>query len=980
MDRERWEQAQRIFAGALELPESERDAHLGRECGDDQALRDEVRSLLDADTDEHSLLDAGAAKAADELGMLDEPSRAGQRIGPWKLAEPIGRGGMGSVYLAERADGEFEQQVALKLIKRGMDSEEILGRFRGERQILAHLDHPNIARFLDGGLSDDGLPWFTMEHVDGAPIDVYCDERSLSVDERLDLFGQVCRAVAYAQQNLVVHRDLKPSNILVTQDGTPKLLDFGIAKLLDDDGGGAPLAPGAGAMTRTGHRIMTPGYAAPEQVRGEAVTTATDVYSLGVVLYELLTGQRPYIPDDDTPGALERAICETDPPKPSTAVSRPGPAARPPSRDETTTTPERAGVTRRARPAQLSRKLSGDLDNIVLMALRKEPERRYGSAQQFLEDIERYRTGRPVTARADTVSYRMQKFLRRNRAGVATTAGVAALVIALVVFYTGQLARERDRARLEAEKAQSVADFLTGLFEVADPSESLGETITARELLQRGAEKIEDELQDQPEVRAQLMDVVGTVYHNLGLFADADSLLDRALEIRRGLLHDDDDDLVSSLQHLAQIRRTLGDYDSALELQRRALDMALRLHGPQHESVADAYSNLGWIQAESGRAAEAEENIRKSLALWTRLRGEEDRDTASVLSQLALNLNEQARREEAEPLFRRAVELQRRLLGDHPDLSVTLYNFSELLRQWERLDEAEAVLREALEIDRRLYGADHPDVAYDLVSLARIEKVRHHYAEAESLFRQVLEMRKRYYGAEHPQVAHSLSDVAGIVYSQGRPDEADSLFRASMEMHLRTNGPDFPALSNRYRDIGRIARVQGRHEEAVEWTRKAVDLRRRLFGERDPRVSEMMIYLAQNVAEAGDLDEAIRIQRDALEISAETRGTDHWEYLFHTAALAKLLGSAGRFAESEELFRETIEKRTEMFGADHYQVAVTRSDYGRMLAAAGRPSDARTELEAARVTMSAELPEGDRRLQRLADELAALPSATPAPR
>jgi serine/threonine-protein kinase len=975
MEPDRWARVQEIFAAAVDLPEAERDAFVARECGEDAALRDEVRSLLDADTDEHSLLDAGAAKAAGELGILDEPSRTGQRIGPWKLAEAIGRGGMGAVYLAERADGEFEQRVALKLIKRGMDSEEILGRFRGERQILARLDHPNIARFLDGGLTDDGLPWFTMEHVDGEPIDVYCDERSLSVDDRLDLFESVCRAVAYAQQNLVVHRDLKPSNILVTQDGSPKLLDFGIAKLLDDEGDGPPLAPGAGAMTRTGHRIMTPGYAAPEQVRGEAVTTATDVYALGVVLYELLTGQRPYAPADETPGALERAICETDPPKPSTAVSRPGPAARPPSRDETTTTPERAGSTRSARPAQLRRKLSGDLDNIVLMALRKEPERRYGSAQQLLEDVERYRTGRPVTARADTVGYRVQKFLRRNRAGVATAAGVTALVIALVVFYTGQLARERDRARLEAEKARSVADFLTGLFEVADPSESRGETITARELLQRGAVKIEDELQDQPAVRAQLMDVVGTVYLSLGLYADADSLLDRALEIRSGLSTEDSDELVESLQHLAQIRRTLGDFDSARENQERALAMALRLHGPEHESVADAYSYLGWIRADAGRTAEAEENIRKSLALWRKLRGEEDRDTAAVLSQLALILNEQAKREEAEPIFRQAIELQRTLLGDHPDLTVTLFNYSELLRQWDRLDDAEAVLREALEIDRRLYGDDHPDVAFDLVSLARIKKQRFQYAEAESLFRRVLEARKRYYGPEHPQVAASLSDVAGIAYSQGRPEEADSLWRAAVDMLLVTNGPDYPKLSEHYRDLGRVAQTRGRLDEAVEWHRNAVEQRRRLFGDRDPRVSETMLYLAKAVAAAGDLDEAIRIQREALEVCAEVRGTDHWEYLHHLAALAELLGDAGRYDESEPMFREAIAKRTELLGEDHYTVAMTRAAFGRMLLAAGRPEEARTELAAALAAVGTQLPEDDRRVVGLQEELAAIPSS-----
>ncbi|MBZ0266751.1 serine/threonine protein kinase, partial [bacterium] len=333
MDKERWQRIQDLFARALEAPPGKREAVLVEGAGGDEELLEEVRSLLAADTDEHSLLDAGAGAIAEDLAGREGPSRVGSRIGPWRLASEIGRGGMGSVYLAERDDGEFQSRVALKIIRRGMDSDEILRRFRGERQILARLDHPHIARFLDGGLTEDGVPWFTMEYVDGIPIDRYCDERSLSIEGRLALFDDVCRAVAYAQHNLVVHRDLKPGNILVTPGGEVKLLDFGIAKLLDDGDGGEPLVLGAVARTRTGHRVMTPGYAAPEQVRGEAATTATDVYALGVILYELLTGQRPYAPEDDSAQALERAIVSAEPTRPSTVVTKPGPAARPDSGD-----------------------------------------------------------------------------------------------------------------------------------------------------------------------------------------------------------------------------------------------------------------------------------------------------------------------------------------------------------------------------------------------------------------------------------------------------------------------------------------------------------------------------------------------------------------------------------------------------------------------------------------------------------------------
>jgi len=952
MDGSRWETVQRIFAAALGHQGEAREAFLREACGDDRDLREEVRSLLEADSDGHSLLDGGAAVAADELGLLEDLSHVGEQVGPWRLVERIGRGGMGAVYRARRADGEFEQEVALKLIKRGLDSEEILGRFRSERQILARLEHPNIARFLDGGLTDDGRPWFTLELVDGVPIDRYCEERHLSVEERLDLFTAVCRAVAHAQRNLVVHRDLKPSNILVTPDGTPKLLDFGIAKLLDD----GESSSGTPAMTRTGHRVMTPGYAAPEQVRGEPVTTATDVYALGVVLYELLTGQRPYEPDDETPAGLERAICETNPPKPSTVV---------------------AGRPSGTRPGRLRKKLAGDLDNICLMALRKEPERRYGSAAQLLADLESYRAGRPVSARPDTLSYRVRMFVRRNRAAVTTAAAVTALVIALVTFYTGQLARERDRARLEAEKARSVSSFLTDLFEVADPSQSLGETITARELLDRGAAKIDDELADQPEVRATMMDAVGSVYLNLGLYAEADTLLGRALDIRRELHEGDDEDLAASLEHLGKLRRTEGDFDRALELLERARDMRVRLHGAQDVRVAEALYELAAVRAERGETAQAEEALRSSLAMWTKLRGEEDPGTLSAMADLALLLNEKGDRKAAEPVFRRTIELQRKVLGEHPELSTTLYNYSELLRQEDRLAEAEKVLAEALRIDRHVYEPDHPNIVYDLVSLGRINKERYHYDEAETLFREALESRVRTYGPEHPQVAYSLADVAGILHAEGRYAEAESLYVASLEMHRRLHGPDHPIVASRLRDLGRLARDRGDYAAAVAYHRQACELRERLYGEDSPQLAETRMYLARALADAGRLDEALDLQRKALETTRSTRGEGSRETLFQMQGMAVLLGRAGATGESEALFRETLRRRSEAYGDDHPTAAQARADYGRMLVAAGRPDEGKALLERARDELLAVLPAENPRVLSVEKDLAAIPSSTP---
>jgi len=946
---------QAAFAAAADLPAGEREAFLARECGDDPALVEEVRALLREDDRALSLLDRGAPELAQELVDAAEAGRTGQRIGPWRLQERIGHGGMGSVYLAERADGELQQRVALKIIRRGMDSDEILGRFRAERQILARLDHPNIARFLDGGLTDDGVPWFTMEHVDGVPVDRYCDEHGLSVDERLALFDAVCRAVAYAQRNLVVHRDLKPGNILVTADGTPKLLDFGIAKLLADDGS-ERLVPGAPAVTRTGHRVMTPGYAAPEQVRGGTITTATDVYALGVILYELLTGQRPYAPADGTAESLEKAICEELPSRPSTVVTRPGPAARPGTGD--TTSPDATGAARRARPAQLRRKLAGDLDNICLMALRKEPERRYGSAEQLADDVALYRAGRPVHARPDTVAYRVRKFVTRNRVGVVTAALVLGIVVSLVSFYTSRLATERDRARLEAEKARSVAGFLTGLFEIADPTESMGETITARELLDRGAAKLGQELQGQPAVRATLMDVVGTVYHSLGLYARADSLLGEAVRLRRVVHSDDDADLAESLNHLGRVRRRRGDYDEAEKLLRESLDMRVRLFGRVSDPVAESLADLSWLYSQEGKGPEAEPLLRESIDIGEKLRGERDRDVLSRLSDLALLVSEKGDHHDAERIFRRTVRLQREVLGEHPDLATTLYNFSEELRGQDHVDEAERVLEEALAIDRKVYGDAHPNVAYDLTSLGRIRKERYDYTGADNVFREVLESNRRIYGEEHSQVARTLADLGGIALAQARFAAADSLLRASMEMHLRVDGPDHPILASRYRDLGRLEVARGNPGAAVEWHGKACDLRRRVYGEDSPQLAETRMYLALALKEAGRLEEAVETERGAFAVARRERGDANRETLFQMQTLGELLTEKGDTDEAARLLGDALRGRVEMYGADHPLTAATETALARLERRTGRLDEAEERLRHALVTRRTRLEPG----------------------
>jgi eukaryotic-like serine/threonine-protein kinase len=596
---EEWQRIEAILDDVLELEGEARREALDRACKGDARLRAQLESLVAADSRAESFLETPAAEyaaglvraASDEYEPLGGDMQPGQQIGPYRLIREIGRGGMGRVFLADRADGQFEQQVALKLVRGVQSGGEILQRFLRERQILARLHHPNIARLLDGGMTPDGRPYFAMEYVSGEPITTYCDARTLDLHARLDLFTAVCDAVQYAHQNLVVHRDLKPSNALVTPDGEVKLLDFGIAKVLHEheEAGGDP------TLTRLGTGPMTPEYAAPEQVRGEPVTTATDVYALGALAYELLTGRGPHRLTRLTAAEVERAITGRDVERPSAAVTRarPGPDGEQPA--------ELVARTRRTDPHRLRRALKGDLDTIVMKALQKEPARRYASAGAFVDDIRRYRGGLPIAARRDSMGYRAGKFVRRHAIGVGATALILATLVAGLIGTAWQ-ARVASR---EAAKAREVSRFLAGLFAVSDPALANASKITARELLDRGATRIETELAHQPAVQSEMMLLLGRIYRDLSVYDRAQPLLERSLQLRRANAGRDDEHVADATSELGQLALEAGRPLDAERLQRETLALRRAVLGSDHPQVGKTMRDLALVLDFQGKFDEA---------------------------------------------------------------------------------------------------------------------------------------------------------------------------------------------------------------------------------------------------------------------------------------------------------------------------------------------------------------------------------------
>ena len=909
----RWRRIESVFSDAADLPPAERPAFLDRACRTDgrpdRALREEVEALLAADVAVPGFFENAEAQLGAVAGEAVDDGQAPAQVGPWRLVEAVGRGGMGAVYRAERADGSFEQTAAVKLVRPGL-GDDLVARFRAERQILAGLDHPGVARLLGGGRSDDGRPWLAMEFVEGETITAYADRQRLTVNERLALFVDACEAVAYAHRNLVVHRDLKPSNVLVTPEGTVKLLDFGIAKLLEDRGDGSP-------RTQTGQWVLTPEYAAPEQVTGDAVTTATDVYALGALLYELLTGRRAVSVGGRSPAAVERAVLGAEPTRPSDAVAAsaptggrlpPDPGARSLESGQAATGSLRSTTTDRLR-----RRLRGDLDRIVMKALRKEPERRYEGAAALAADVRRHLAGLPVEARPDTAAYRVGTFVRRHRAGVAA----AALALLAVVGGAGAALWQATAARAAQAEAEAASAFVLDLVRSPDPwaaEDALGPDATLVDFFDAAVRQSRRRLAGRPGLRADLLHSTAEIFGRLGDAERSRAAAREALALRDSLFGRESEAYVEAFGRYATTFDE-SDPDTSLALHREHVALARRVYG-DGPGLIPPLNNLGFFLKNQGNLDEAEVALQEAIAIGRqsrRLTAEDEDEWATAMSNLADVLESQDRLGEAWEVEREALAIRRRLHGN--DALDTVSSLAELGNLASNRGDPETAARYISEAQRVLdlrLPADHSDRLANLNNLATAYQESGRHGEAERLLRDVLEQRRAKYGGDHAEVAASVQNLAVLLSETGRRSQAAPLYREALRMYRAVLPPGhflpgFVLLSMANDDL-----AAGRHRRAEAASREARALLLQTFAPDHFTVAIADSRIGRALAGEGRTVEAERfLTRAYANLMARDLVEEDVHILKTREALIDLYRESGRPDRARDLHAEAPPRETD---------------------------------------------------------------------
>jgi eukaryotic-like serine/threonine-protein kinase len=795
-----------IIDKALTLQPQDRVRFIHDACGKDTSLKTEVIGMLKSIDNSESFWEDWRRWSEQQLKAIinnppaDDQERTGEIVGSWRLLKILGEGGMGIVYRAERADGSYKQQVALKLLRRIYRQNDLnassIHRFKMERQILAQLEHPNIARLYDGGYTEDGLPWLAMEYIDGLPLLEWCREHNSSLNQRIDLFLKICDALRYAHKNLIVHRDLKPDNILVTREGEVKILDFGIAKLLNEE-----TAPDQKDLTQAGLRAMSLYHAAPEQLTGEQITTATDVYGLGLLLYELIAGVYPFKLDGLTVRQIENIVRNEDPVKPS-MHKRPG------------------TVSDRSFPEGRWK----DIDAITLKALHKEPGLRYENAGQMYDDIIRCRKNLPVIARRDSVHYRFEKFIRRHSRALITGIVIILGAVSLTAYYTWQLAQERDIAKREAERAEQVSTFLADMFIASDPSEARGENITARDLLDRGAERI-GELADQPEVQTAMMQLIGRIYWSIGSYEEAVPILERAIELREENPGISPNKLALSHYTLGVVLHELGDYRRAIPHFEQAVEIFRMDPDNISAEYAASLENMGYVEDARRNYHASEELHHEALQIRTLLFGPDHPDVAHSnysLGILRRHLGDPegsiARHYEALRIYRDNEMVDTRLGARN------LLSLGNTLLDKHAYEEAEDILHEALEINRRIHGDKYLDTGLIVRALATLYRYRGDFILAEQLYHEALEILHHAIGDRHVMIGQVLQELGNVYKETAQHYRAEQVYRKAVTIFESASHVHPLRTVTAYSNLGSTQVELGHYEEAESFLLKSLDI------------------------------------------------------------------------------------------------------------------------------------------------------------
>ncbi|HEX3552494.1 MAG TPA: serine/threonine-protein kinase [Thermoanaerobaculia bacterium] len=894
---ERFHRLRAIFDVVAETPPGDRQRALEELCRGEPDLRSEAEALLAAEAQASAFL-AGLSQAAGAA----LPSVLGRQLGPYRIERKLGEGGMSTVYVAVRTDLAYQQQVAIKIFGFSPDRADLLLRFQSERQILASLRHPAIARLLDGGATEEGLPYLVMELIEGVPVDQFCEEHGLATGERIDLFLRICEAVAYAHRNLVVHRDLKPANILVDAEGAPKLLDFGIAKLLA--GAPWPLGP---QETQTGQRLMTPQYASPEQVTGGPITTATDVYALGVLLYVLLTGRLPYRAAE-RPGELERVIAER-PPEPPSQVA----------------------------PPPLRRALKGDLDNIVLTALRKEAQQRYPAVDSLAEDLRRHRQGLPVSALPATLGYRLRKFVGRYPLAVAAWSAAFLLILGLAISMTFQSVR----LRRERDRAVQVTGFLEDVFKSSDAEQARGREVTARELLDRGGTKVLAELKGQPETEAALALTIGKAYRSLGLYDSAAPLLERSLALRRQRLGETHPDVAECLDNLADLYLRRDEISRAEQAARRALAIRRERGGESDPAILESLNGLGMVLLTKADFTGAEPLFREALKIDRKHFGRAHKESVPILANLAVLEKQKGDLAAAEGLYREALTIARSQYGPaHPWTSILLGNLAVLLTRRGDLAAAEATYREALAVAHRAYGAEHPSIALQLNNLASVLVDRDRWAEAESLYRQALAMQRKFLGNDRVHVSVTLNNLADLLAMKGDRKAARPLYEESLRIVRKLYGDEHPRVADQLANLAAFLVGERDYRAAEPLAQEALAIRRKVFGETHASYAASLVTLGDLRLAEGSPAAAEPLLRQGLAILRQRLPANHQDTAAAESQLGSCLAALGRSAEAEPLLVSGYQTLKSTLGPAHPRTAVAMrrlNDFHESTGKAGRP-------------------------------------------